>query len=69
MADFTNRKKKEGATESLNLPMGPIQKERYRKIQSEFDRLGLESLHISTRERIDQMLDEAERFLSERSAS
>jgi hypothetical protein len=63
MTNFSKRKKGESATDVLPLPIGTNQKLRYRRVQNDFERSGLESLHVWTRERIEALLDEAEKFL------
>lgn len=56
-------KKRASIIEKLTLPTSVSQKERYRRLQNELDKRGLESLHVLTRERIDGLLDEVEAML------
>lgn len=65
MTKFNERKKADPATETLPLPVGVNLKTRYRRIQNDFDKRKLGSLHLWARERIDQLLDEAEKFLAD----
>lgn len=67
MTDFGKRNKAEPIDDRLPLPMSAGQKERYRKIQNDFDKSGLGSLHGWTRERIAKLLDEAEAYLKSHS--
>jgi hypothetical protein len=69
MANFAKRKKTESATDNLPLQVSTNLKNRYRKVQNEFDKAGLASLHVWTRESLAQLLDEAERFLSEQQSA
>lgn len=57
-------KKPQSITDTITLPTSITQKERYKRIQNEFDKRGLGSLHKLTRKRIDALLDEAETMLA-----
>lgn len=56
-------------TDTMTLPTSTTQKERYKKLQNEFSRRKLGSLHKLTRQRIDQLLDEVEATLQNSAAS
>lgn len=63
MTQFDKQKRRGSATETLPLPIDSESKERYRRIQNEFEKRNMVSFHEYTREKIEQLLDEAERFL------
>ena len=62
--DLKLETKKESILDSLPIPMGRSQKDRYRKIQAELDRRELKPLHALARERLESLLNEIERELA-----
>ncbi len=62
--DFAPKKKKHSILTTLPLPISHEQKARYRKVQADLEKKGLDSLHDKTREQIDLILDAAEKRLS-----
>lgn len=61
MSVLKKAKKRESVTETMTLPVGPSMKARYQRLQNMVaNNEEFESLHESTRERINQLLDEVE---------